>query len=155
MKRALRDAGLKYDQIEQAYVGYVYGDSTSGQRAVYTVGITGIPIINVNNNCSTGSTALYMAHQAIRGGQADCIMALGFDKMFTGSLKSFFDDRTNPLEKFTTKDMEIRGNSKTPMAPRLFGNAGLEHIQKYGTKVEHFGKVAEKNHRHSVNNPYS
>ena len=75
--------------------------------------------------------------------------------MFTGSLKSFFDDRTNPLEKFVVKDMEIRGASQSPMAPRLFGNAGLEHIQKYGTKVEHFAKIAEKNHRHSVNNPYS
>lgn len=119
------------------------------------MGSTGIPIINVNNNCSTGSTALYLAHQAIRGGQAHCIMALGFDKMFTGSLKTFFDDRSNPLEKFIVKDQEIRGASKTPMAPRLFGNAGLEHIQKYGTKVEHFAKIAEKNHRHSVNNPYS
>jgi sterol carrier protein 2 len=119
------------------------------------MGNTGIPIINVNNNCSTGSTALYMANQAITGGHADCILALGFDKMFTGSLKSFFDDRTNPLEKFIVKDMELRGTSKAPMAPRLFGNAGLEHIQKYGTKVEHFAKIAEKNHRHSVNNPYS
>lgn len=109
MKRALRDAGLKFEQIEQAFVGYVYGDSTSGQRAVYTMGNTGIPIINVNNNCSTGSTALYLANQTIMSGQADCIMALGFDKMFTGSLKTFFDDRSNPLEKFYEKDTELRG----------------------------------------------
>ena len=68
MQRALRDAGITFEQVEQAYVGYVYGDSTSGQRAVYTMGTTGIPIINVNNNCSTGSTALYMAHQALTGG---------------------------------------------------------------------------------------
>lgn len=119
------------------------------------MGNTGIPIINVNNNCSTGSTALYMANQTIMSGQADCIMALGFDKMFTGSLKTFFDDRSNPLENFYAKDMEMRGKSKAPAAPRLFGNAGLEHMEKYGTKVEHFAKIAEKNHRHSVNNPYS
>lgn len=100
----MRDAGIKFEQVEQAYVGYVYGDSASGQRAVYTMGNTGIPIFNVNNNCSTGSTALYLAHQAILGGQANCILALGFEKMFTGSLKSFFDDRSNPLEKFTAKD---------------------------------------------------
>lgn len=68
IRRALRDAGIKFEDLQQAYVGYVYGDSTSGQRAVYTMGTTGIPIINVNNNCSTGSTALYLAHQAIRGG---------------------------------------------------------------------------------------
>ena len=109
----------------------------------------------MNNNCSTGSTALYMAHQAILGNQADCILALGFEKMFTGSLKSFFDDRSNPLEKLTEKDQELRGPSQSPMAPKLFGNAGKEHMEKYGTKLEHFAKIAEKNHRHSVNNPYS
>jgi acetyl-CoA acetyltransferase len=119
------------------------------------MGNTGIPIFNVNNNCSTGSTALYLAHQAILGGQADCILALGFEKMFTGSLKSFFDDRSNPLEKFVAKDQELRGPSQSPMAPKLFGNAGKEHMEKYGTKLEHFAKIAEKNHRHSVNNPYS
>ena len=58
---ALADAGVLYDAVQQAYVGYVYGDSTAGQRALYEVGMSGIPIINVNNNCSTGSTALYLA----------------------------------------------------------------------------------------------
>jgi acetyl-CoA acetyltransferase len=49
----------------------------------------------------------------------------------------------------------MRGPSKGPFAPKLFGNAGREHMEKYGTKASHFGKIAEKNHRHSVNNPYS
>ena len=62
---ALADAGIGYDMVQQAYVGYVYGDSTCGQRALYEVGMTGIPIVNVNNNCSTGSTALFLARQAI------------------------------------------------------------------------------------------
>ena len=53
-RSALKDAGLDYDKIQQAYVGYVYGDSTCGQRALYDVGMSGIPIVNVNNNCSTG-----------------------------------------------------------------------------------------------------
>ena len=65
-KMALKDCGLIYNMVKQAYVGYVFGDSTSGQRALYHVGMSGIPIINVNNNCSTGSTALYLARQAIR-----------------------------------------------------------------------------------------
>ena len=86
MGRAFRDANLKFNAVQQAYVGYVYGDSTCGQKAVYTMGMTGIPIINVNNNCSTGSTALYLAAQAIKGGQANCVMALGFEKMYAGSL---------------------------------------------------------------------
>ena len=115
-RRALRDAGVEWKTVQQAYVGYVYGDSTAGQRAVYQLGCTGIPIINVNNNCSTGSTALYLAAAAIKGGSADCVMALGFEKMFTGSLKSFFDDRTNPLEKFVVKNIELRGMVKAPMA---------------------------------------
>jgi sterol carrier protein 2 len=155
IKRALRDAGIEFAACQQAYAGYVYGDSTCGQRAVYTVGTTGIPIVNVNNNCSTGSTALYLAHNAIAGRQAECVLAVGFEKMFTGSLKGFFTDRSNPLEEFVKVNFDIRDGSKAPMAPQLFGNAGIEHMEKYGTKLEHFGKIAEKNHRHSVNNPYS
>lgn len=82
-------------------------------------------------------------------------MALGFEKMFTGSLQTFFPDRINPLSEFFIKDEEINGSSKSPFAPKLFGNAAREHMQRYGTKPEHFAKIAEKNHRHSVNNPYS
>ncbi len=117
--------------------------------------MTGIPVVNVNNNCSTGSSALYLAHNSIKSGMADCAMALGFEKMFTGSLQTFFADRINPLDKFFILDHELRGDSKSPFAPRLFGNAGREHMEKYGTKAEHFGKIAWKNHKHSVNNPYS
>lgn len=104
MKRALKDADVNFEQVQSAYVGYVYGDSTCGQKAVYTMGCTGIPIVNVNNNCSTGSTALYMGHQAIQGGQHDCVMALGFEKMYAGSLKTFFSDRINPLFDFFAAD---------------------------------------------------
>ncbi|MCB0871677.1 MAG: lipid-transfer protein, partial [Solirubrobacterales bacterium] len=84
---ALEDAGIPFDAIEQAHVGYVYGDSTCGQRAIYELGMTGIPITNVNNNCSTGSTALFLATQSVRGGLADCALALGFEKMQPGSLQ--------------------------------------------------------------------
>lgn len=154
--RALRDANIPYAKVEQAYAGYVYGDSVCGQRAIYTVGMTGIPIINVNNNCSTGSSALYLAANAVKSGSIDCALALGFEKMFTGSLQTFFTDRTIPLDQFFITDNEIHGNSKTEaFAPRLFGNAGVEHMQKYGSKHEHFAKIAWKNHKHSVNNPYS
>ncbi len=78
-RRALADAGIDYSLVQQAFVGYVYGDSTSGQTALYEVGLTGIPIVNVNNNCSTGSTALYLARQAVALGDADCVLALGFE----------------------------------------------------------------------------
>jgi len=117
--------------------------------------MTGIPIINVNNNCSTGSSALFLAHNAVKSGMNECVMALGFEKMYAGSLQTFFPDRISPLDKFFIIDNEVRGDSKSPFAPRLFGNAGKEHMEKYGTKPEHFAKIAYKNHKHSVNNPYS
>src|SRR6266851_6404169 len=71
-ERALDDAGVSYHQVEQAYAGYCYGDSTAGQRAIYELGHTGVPVVNVNNNCSTGSSALYLARQSVKGGLAGC-----------------------------------------------------------------------------------
>ncbi len=155
-KKALDDAGVPYDTIEQACVGYVYGESTSGQRAVYQLGLTGVPVYNVNNNCSTGSTALMMARQFVEGGIADCVLALGFEKMQKGSLKGAgFDDRAMPLDKHYTKMIELRGWEESPPAPQIFGNAGREHMERYGTTPEQFARIAEKNHRHSANNPYA
>ncbi|MDR7252392.1 acetyl-CoA acetyltransferase [Nocardioides sp. BE266] len=151
---ALEDAGVGYEQVEQAHVGFVYGDSTAGQRAVYELGHTGIPITNVNNNCSTGSTALYLAAQAVRFGQADCALALGFEKMLAGSLAAGFADREQPLMKHMVALGELYPMAMPP-APYMFGAAGLEHQEKYGTTDEQFARIAEKNHRHSANNPYA
>uniref|UniRef100_A0A8D0H2D0 Sterol carrier protein 2 n=1 Tax=Sphenodon punctatus TaxID=8508 RepID=A0A8D0H2D0_SPHPU len=155
-QKALADAGVPYSAVEQACVGYVYGDSACGQRAIYHgLGLTGIPIINVNNNCSTGSTALFMAQQLIQGGLADCTLALGFEKMERGSLSPIFSDRANPLDKHLELMANKYGVAAAPMAPQIFGNAGKEHMEKYGTKPVHFAKIAWKNHSHSVNNPNS
>lgn len=151
---ALADAGVDYREVQQAYVGYVYGESTSGQRAVYELGMTGIPVVNVNNNCSTGSTALYLAAQAVRGGLADCTLALGFEKMQPGSLGAMYDDRAQPMDKHILALAEI-SEVLFPPAPWMFGAAGREHMRKYGSTAEHFAKIGVKNHRHSVNNPYA
>ena len=153
--KALLDAGLTYDKVEQAAVGYCYGDSTCGQRALYQMGMTQIPIMNVNNNCSTGSTALFLARQAIAGGIVECALALGFEKMAPGSLSSVFNDRTNPMDKFMEIMNETRGFEGSPPASQIFGNAGVEHMEKYGTTARHFAKIGAKNHKHSVLNPYS
>ncbi|OQS12761.1 lipid-transfer protein [Nocardia donostiensis] len=152
--KALEDAGVGYDQVEQAYVGYVYGESTSGQRAVYELGLTGIPVVNVNNNCSTGSTALFLAAQAIRGGLAECTLALGFEKMQKGSLGSTYDDREQPMMRHLLALAELQEFAMPP-APYMFGAAGKEHMERYGTTVEQFAQIGVKNHRHSVNNPYA
>ncbi len=153
--KALADAGLAITDVEQAAVGYCYGDSTCGQRAFYELGHPGIPIYNVNNNCSTGSTALFMAKQFVEGGLAECAMALGFEKMEKGSLGVKYTDRTNPMDKHFKLMVELRGFAKAPAAPQMFGNAGREHMEKYGTTAEQFAKIGWKNHKHSVNNPYS
>jgi acetyl-CoA acetyltransferase len=152
---ALVDAGIDYKKVEHAFVGYCYGDSTSGQRALYELGLSGIPAVNVNNNCSTGSSALFLAAQFIRGGLSDCAIALGFEKMEPGSLGTKFNDRTNPMDKHLDAMRGKRGIVKAPVAAQMFGNAGREYMEKYGVTAETFALIGEKNHRHSVNNPYS
>ena len=152
-RAALDDAGLAYDEVEQAYAGYVYGDSTSGQKALYQLGMTGIPIINVNNNCSTGSTALFLARQAIESGAADCVLALGFEQMNPGALGSVFTDRPTPFDAFDEVTDRLVGKPEIPLALRYFGGAGLAHMRKYGTPLEAFARVRAKASRHAVNNP--
>jgi len=152
--KALEDAGIDYREVQQAYVGYVYGESTAGQRAVYELGMTGIPVVNVNNNCSTGSTALFLAAQAVRGGSVDCALALGFEKMQPGSLGSTYDDREQPMMRHLLALAELQEFAMPP-APYMFGAAGNEHMERYGTTAEQFAKIGVKNHRHSVNNPYA
>lgn len=153
VRLALADAGLSYDAIEQAYVGWVYGDSTAGQAALYKVGLTGIPVFNVNNNCSTGSSALYLARQAVASGVADCALALGFEQMSPGALSTLFEDRPNPLGEFlAVADEAFQDADKVPMALRLFGGAGYEYQQTYGAKTETFAKVREKASLHALHN---
>ena len=153
VRLALEDSGATYDQVQQVYAGYVYGDSTCGQAAVYRLGMSGIPVINVNNNCSTGSTALFLARQAIEGGVAECVLALGFEQMNPGALGAVFEDRPNPLDKFIESANEIEGKSKVPVALRLFGGTGLEHQKKYGTRDETFARVSQKARLHAKHNP--
>ncbi|MEO8798247.1 MAG: lipid-transfer protein [Polyangiaceae bacterium] len=154
-KIALADAKVDYSEIEQAYAGYVYGDSTCGQRAVYEIGLTGIPVFNVNNNCSTGSTALMLARQAIEGGIAECVLVVGFEQMEKGALGSKFTDRTNPLDKHAGVMNNVQGFTQAPPAAQMFGGAGREYRWRYGTKRETFAKVSEKARKHANNNPYA
>ena len=150
---ALADAGVAYDLVQQAYVGYVYGDSTAGQKALYGVGMTGIPIVNVNNNCSTGSTALFLARQAVESGAVDCVLALGFEQMNPGAIGAMFTDRPSPFEDFDREAAALVGMPELPLALRYFGGAGQSHMQKYGTPLESFAKVRAKASRHASRNP--
>ncbi|WP_410874593.1 lipid-transfer protein [Nocardia sp. A7] len=155
-RNALADAGLDYAKVQQAYVGYVYGDSTSGQRALYRLGQTGIPVVNVNNNCATGSTALWLARQAVHSGAVDCVIAVGFEQMRPGPLAGAWTDRPRPLARFDEVLEATFGiDPEIPRAAQYFGAAGIEYMQRYGAAPETFAKVQVKARKHSANNPYS
>lgn len=154
-RAALADAGIDYTTVQQAYVGYVYGDSTCGQAALYGLGQTGIPIVNVNNNCSTGSSALFLARQAVESGVADCVLALGFEQMQRGALEMKWPDRPTPFDRFNAVTHEVQGDSDAPFAPQYFGGAGAAYVEKYGISPETFAKVTVKSRTHSAHNPYS
>jgi len=153
--KALLDAHITYDDIDQGVACYCYGDSTCGQRVFYQFGLTGIPIYNVNNNCSTGSTGLNLARSMVQGGMADAVMVVGFEKMSPGSLKSNWDDRENPTATSGRMMAETRGYTNAPGAAQMFGNAAREYMEKYGAKADDFAEIARVNHEHSQRNPYS
>ncbi|MNZ42499.1 3-oxoadipyl-CoA/3-oxo-5,6-dehydrosuberyl-CoA thiolase [compost metagenome] len=151
---ALADAGVGYESIQQAYASYVFGDSTCGQRVLYNVGMTGIPVLNVNNNCASGSSALYLANQAISSGMVDIVLAVGFEQMVPGAIPSAFADRPSPLELFLEQcNNGVPGAAEIPSALRIFGCAGIEHMKRFGTPLETFAKIRAKASRHAANNP--
>ena len=129
--KAMLDAKITYDDVERGVACYCFGDSASGQRVFYQFGMTGIPIVNVNNNCSTGSTGLALARDTISHGGADCVLVVGFEKMFRGSLAAHYNDRENPIGLSGKMNAEVRGLTNSPMAAQLFGNAGREYMEKY------------------------
>jgi sterol carrier protein 2 len=150
---AFKDAGIEYREIEQAYAGWVYGDSCAGQKVIYEMGMTGIPVFNVNNNCSTGSNALFLARQAVGSGVVECALALGFEQMKPGALGIVFDDRPIPMQTFFEKTFEIVPSTPgAAPAAMLFGGAGFEHQKKYGTKNETFAKITVKARKHAEHN---
>lgn len=155
-RSALDDAGIPYAAVQQAYAGYVYGDSTAGQCALYSLGLSAIPVVNVNNNCSTGSSALWLARQAVASGAADCVLAVGFEQMRPGALGSVWDDRPDPLRRLLDRMTELQGfDERIPVAAQLFGGAGVAYTDKYGTDPATFAKIAVKARRHAAGNPYA
>jgi len=151
---ALDDAGVNYKDVQQAYVGYVYGDSTSGQAAIYGVGLTGIPVFNVNNNCSSGSSALFLARQAVESGMVECAIALGFDQMVPGALKGAYDDRPSPMSRFAEVMTAHQGYlPDAPRAAQFFGGAGRDYIAQYGIRKDTFGRISVKARQHAARNP--
>jgi acetyl-CoA acetyltransferase len=154
IKEALADAGIEPKLVQQAYGAYIYGDSTCAQYALYDAFMTGIPVINVNNNCSSGSTAIYLARQAVESGAVDCALAFGFEEMQPGALGSSWEDRETPFDKLE-KTLDDKGYPEGPLALRCFGAAGHYYMEKYNAKSELFAKIAVKTRNHAINNPYA
>lgn len=156
IQEALKDAGVDYRSVQQAYAGYVFGDSTCGQGVLYQVGLTGIPIINVNNNCATGSSAIFLAKQAIESGNVDCVLAVGFEQMAKGALGAVFTDREDPTQPLLDAMTDWQGNDpQLPRAAQLFGGGGRRHMELFGTRRETFAQIAVKARKHAANNPYA
>ncbi|MFI9046227.1 lipid-transfer protein [Streptomyces sp. NPDC053427] len=156
--KALVDAGIGYEAVEQVPVGYCYQASTAGQRAAYELGLTGIPVYNVNNNCATASTALMMARQFVEAGVNDCVLALGFEKMKRGALGGGADGgdfATSPVARHYGVMAAAHGFEMTPPTAQIFGNAAREHMERHGTTAEQLAAVGAKNHRHSAHNPHA
>ncbi|AJT67395.1 Non-specific lipid-transfer protein [Streptomyces lydicus] len=156
--KALADAGVGYESVEQVPVGYCYQASTAGQRAAYELGLTGVPVYNVNNNCATGSTALMMARQFVEAGINDCVLALGFEQMKRGALGGGggeSDFATSPVARHYGVMAAAHGFEMTPPTAQIFGNAAREHMERYGTTAEQLAAVGAKNHRHSAHNPHA
>ncbi|RZT39252.1 lipid-transfer protein [Cupriavidus agavae] len=155
-RAALADAGVDYALVEQAYVGYVYGDSTAGQAAIYGVGLTGIPVVNVNNNCATGSTALFLARQAVASGAVECAIALGFEQMVPGALKGAYEDRPAPLARFVDVMRDIQGvDAAAPRAAQFFGGAARDYLKEYDIRPDTFGRISVKARQHAARNPFA
>jgi acetyl-CoA acetyltransferase len=151
---ALDDAGVPYDAVQQAYVSYVYGDSTAGQAAIYRVGLTGIPVFNLNNNCSSGSSALFLARQAVQSGAVECAIALGFEQMVPGALKGAYDDRPSPMARFADTMGELQGyDANAPRAAQFFGGAGRDYIKQHGIRADTFARISVKARQHAARNP--
>jgi len=150
---AIKDAGLAYGDIQQVYAGYVFGDSVAGQRAIYQLGLTGASLVNVNNSCATGSTALFLARQAILSGQAECVLAVGFEQMAPGAITMAYGDRPAPLGRHLAKLAAAGGAIDGAYLPEMYGYAGKEYQARWGAESETFAKIAVKSRRHAANNP--
>ncbi|MEV5407887.1 lipid-transfer protein [Thermopolyspora sp. NPDC052614] len=156
IRAALSDAGLTLDDVGQAFASYVYGDSTCGQAALYGVGMTGVPVVNVNNNCASGSSALWLARQAVAGGEADVALAFGFEQMRLGALVEHWTDRLGPAARYLDRHDDLYGlEDGVPQAAQLFGGAGRAYMEEFGISAEVFGRISVKARRHAAGNPYA
>lgn len=156
VRAALQDAGIGYEKVQQAYAGYVYADSGAGQAVCYGVGMTGIPVFNLNINCSSGSSALFLARQAVASGAVECALVVGFEQMAPGAPKSAYADRPAPMQRFNETMTAIQGfDANVPRNAQLFGGAGRAYMKEFGVSADLFGRITVKARQHAARNPYA
>jgi len=143
---ALDDSGLAMKDVQALYAGSLYHTHVFGQHVLKQVGMTMIPVVNVINACATGSTAVREAYLAVALGLYDVVLAVGAEQM--GKLGLLGVGQSGP-------ETSIEGILGTTLMPGVFAELGVRHMAEYGSKPEHFAKVAVKNHKHSVHNPRS
>ncbi len=140
---ALRDAGLEWKQIQQAYLSRMYLPATSGARILRHLGSTDISIVDIEAACASGGAALRQAVLAVRSGEIDLALVLGCEKMPRG----FMD----PSMIYSAWQIEL-GMS---LNPAYWSMRARRHMHDYGTTERQIAKVAYKNHKNSVHNPHA
>ena len=146
---ALKDAGVKIQDVEMFACGNLYqANAMVGQRILQQIGQTGIPVVNVSNACATGSTAFREAYVSIASGMCEVAMAVGVEQMGKQGLLGGGGGGSDPA-------YSPEGKVGSGLMPAVFGQAGIEHMRKYGTKPEHFAKISVKSHKHATKNPFS
>ncbi len=145
---ALKDAGIRIQDVQTLVCGNLFqAGAMVGQRILQQIGQTGIPVVNVANACATGSTAFREAYLSVASGLYDVAMAIGVEQMGKLGLLGFGgggDPAYSP-----------EGKIGSGLMPAVFGQAGIEHMRKYGTKLDHFARISVKSHKHATRNPFS
>lgn len=142
IQNALKDSGYKWKEIQAAYCGSVYQGTGSGHQALREMGLTGIPIVNIENACSSGSSAFRLAYQAVASGIYDIVIALGFEKMPRGPI---------PSTAFRSWQLKMGLN----VQPANYALETREYMEKYGATIDDISFVTIKNRKNGTLNPYA
>lgn len=140
---AVTDSGLAFDQIEAVVCSHLAGGSLVAQRVCKDLGIGGIPMLNVENACSGGASALNLAVAMVRNGEADAVLVVGVDKL------TQFGPGTLPMVR---EDPEARVGA---VMPAIYGMRARRFLHDRGASPADLAKVAVQSRRHGANNPYA
>jgi len=140
VRQALAEAGVGRGGFQAAFCGTAYGGVASGHRVLGRLGMTGMPIVDVEAGCASGGAALMLAAGAIRADQYDTVLVFGIEKMPKGIIRSSFFE---PWQ-------EEAGMAATPA---YFALRAQRLMQTSGVTKDHLAAVVVKNRRHGVANP--